>query len=129
MTIPCHPTMGGRLRLLPRIQELISLASCVCPHPRTALRGQVPLLGCFGIGLFHRALVVEPFSGGRPPMPGIEVEDFARRLGHDLSLEGLALLLTRVDTLLPGRQAGATHRRCEAVTQYPLPGVGGPPEL
>src|SRR6266849_6177891 len=29
MTIPCHPTMGGRLRLLPRIQELISLASCV----------------------------------------------------------------------------------------------------
>src|SRR5712692_6623618 len=34
MTIPCHPTMGGRLRLLPRIQELISLASCVwAPGP------------------------------------------------------------------------------------------------
>ena len=36
------------------------------PHPRNALRGQVARFDCGGIALFPRALVVEPFIGGRP---------------------------------------------------------------
>src|SRR5712692_4305313 len=66
MTIPCHPTMGGRLRLLPRIQELISLASCVWPCS--------PALE--DIPLENEPRTVARLGGAKPPRRLISSRDF-----------------------------------------------------
>jgi hypothetical protein len=89
-------------------------------HPGNSLVRQVALLRGIGIVRLDRALFVEPLIGHRSPMPRIKVEDFALRIGDDLTFERVALLLARIDALLQGLAAGTSHRRFEAVDQCPL---------
>src|SRR5215510_1041289 len=89
-------------------------------HPGNSLVRQVALLRGIGIVRLDRALFVKPFIGHRSPMSRIEVEDFALRIGDDLTFERVALLLARIDVLLQGLAAGTSHRRFEAVDQCPL---------
>src|SRR3979411_748691 len=69
-------------------------------HPGNPLVRQVALLGDLRVVLRYRTLFVEPLVGGRSPMPRIKLEDFALRIGGDLTLEGVAPLLARIDALL-----------------------------
>src|SRR5262249_28465025 len=61
-------------------------------HPGNPLVRQVTLLLRVGIVRLDRTLFVHTFVGGWPSMPRVKVEDFARCIGDDLTLEGVALL-------------------------------------
>src|SRR5262249_20275053 len=98
-------------------------------HPGNPLVRQVALLLRVRIMRLDRTLFVHTFVGGWPTMPSVKVEDFARCIGDDLTLEGVALLLARIDALLQDLAAGASNGRFEAVDQCPLYRVRSPTGL
>ena len=125
------PVLGLLLR-----RQVLGLLACLAPllfvgqqHLRHALVGQVRPPRRLRVLPGRRAPLIQSLVGERAGMARLDGKDLAAPVRDDLRLQGMALLLARVEPPLGVGQAGPGDRRLEAVHEQDVERVRVPGRL
>ncbi len=115
-----HPRHLPILRTLRVTQLSTARRAMWCLNTLCAEIPQVSLFsGCRKL-LRHAARLINLLVGSRSTMPTRDREHLARRICHDLRLEGVTLLLAGIHTLLPLIERRTRDTGLETVNQEPV---------